>query len=399
MIKIFLILLSVALLMINGCIITPNNGFGNDDNKTANPITTNRADNQAPTVNAGNDKVVVSGETVVLKGTDADEDGIIVSRTWKEGATLLSETQSFNYVSTVLGVHTLTYSVTDDGGLTTSDSVDVNVTAVPSTNPPTVTTPTAVNLKQLSFYVWDGIVDYDLTASRVLAYDKPTIYLNPVDNGVNLFAVNSEILHAKGAVVWYLMSANPTLTYVQSQIDLMVQYNQTHTEQIIGMSFDIEPWTQFQDQNSSNNQQAWQAYLDFMTASKDMLHANNLKMSISYPFWVDRQTQAFPNARPINYDIIDIADEVIVMTYTVFADRIETYAQTSLSYAQSTNKNIKIALEMVAYPSDPNVSFYTHPEDIKTILDMNLNYTTFKGYMIHDLQNFLNSGIVVTAKY
>ncbi len=260
-----------------------------------------------------------------------------------------------------------------------------------NTNEPTI------NLKPISFYAWNGVANYGVTANRAINYDNPTIYLNPVDNGANLFTVNSEVLHAQGATVWYLMSANPTLTYIQSQINLIVQYNQSHADKIMGMNFDIEPWTQFTNQNSVNNQQAWQSYLDFMTASKNMLHANNLKISISYPFWVDRQTQAFPNGRPINYEIIDIADEAVVMTYTVFADRIENYAQTSLNYAQSTNKDIKIALEMAPYPSVPNVSFYTHPKDIQTILNLKLNYATFKGYVIHDLQNFFNSGITITG--
>jgi hypothetical protein len=39
------------------------------------------------------------------------------------------------------------------------------------------------------------------------------------------------------------------------------------------------------------------------------------------------------------------------------------------------------------------VSFYNHPEDIKGILNMPLDYSTFKGYIIHTLDSFDTSGI------
>jgi len=249
--------------------------------------------------------------------------------------------------------------------------------------------------KDISFFAWDGIDGYDKLSSKIYRYNKPTIYLNPVDDGVYKFEENTQLLQGQGFNVWYLMSADPTLEYVQNQVDIIVKYNKVHTQKVLGMSFDIEPWVNFEDQNSSYNQEAWQEYLDFMSEARDILHKNSLKISISIPFWIDRQTQSFPNDRAINYDIIDIADEIIVMTYTVFADRIEVYAKTSLEYASSCNKDIKIALEMVKNTQEANVSFYTHPEDIKDILYMDLNYNTFKGYTIHTLKSFLESGIEI----
>ena len=256
-------------------------------------------------------------------------------------------------------------------------------------------------LKNISFFAWDGIDGYEQLDSKITGYDIPTIYLNPVDNSEYKFEENTQALQSYGAKVWYLMSGDgdnstyPTLDYVQEQIDKIVDYNQNHTQKVIGMSFDIEPWVNFEDQNSSDNQDDWQEYLDFMSEARDMLHDNGLQISISIPFWVDRQSEAFPNDRPINYDVIDIADEVIVMTYTVFADRVEPYAKTSLEYASSHSTDIKIALEMVENNQEDNVSFYTHPEDIKDILDMDLDYSAFKGYTIHTLDAFLDSGISI----
>jgi hypothetical protein len=247
--------------------------------------------------------------------------------------------------------------------------------------------------QDLSFFAWDGIKTYESAQSKIKNYHEIVIYLNPVDEDENKFVENSEKLHEYNARVWYLMSADPSLDYIQEQTDLIVDYNKEHDKKIIGMSFDIEPWTEFEDQNSSDNKEAWQDYLDFMSEAKDILHDANLQISISIPFWVDRITEAFPNDRPINYDVIDIADEVIIMTYTTYADRIIPYTQTSLDYADTHFKSIKIALEMLDYNND-EVSFYTHPEDIKEILALpSLPSIFFSGYMIHTLDAFDESGI------
>jgi len=277
------------------------------------------------------------------------------------------------------------------GCSTTSVSTPTNVSS-------TAQTPVKI-LDKISFFAWDGIENYQELNNRIDGYENPVIYLNPVDNGEYKFEENAQELHSVNLKVWYLMSGDgndsryPTLDYVQDQVDKIVEYNQNHTQQVLGMSFDVEPWVDFEEQNSSDNQDDWQEYLDFMSEARDILHDKGLKISIAIPFWIDRQTEAFPNDRPINYDVIDIADEVIVMTYTVFAERIEPYAKTSLEYANSHHKDIKIALEMSQNDQEENVSFYTHPEDIKDVLDMHLEYETFRGYMIHTLKSFLESGI------
>jgi hypothetical protein len=248
--------------------------------------------------------------------------------------------------------------------------------------------------QDLSFFAWDGIKTYESSQSKIKNYNDIVVYLNPVDEDENKFVENSEKLHEFNAKVWYLMSADPSLDYIQEQTDLIVEYNKDHEKKVIGMSFDMEPWTEFEDQNSSDNKEAWQDYLDFMSDAKDILHDAHLQISIAIPFWIDRVTEAFPNDRPINYDVIDIADEVIVMTYTTYADRVLPYARTSLIYADEHYKSIKIALEMVDYDND-DVSFYNHPEDIKEILDLPLPYLFFEGYMIHTLDSFDESGIEV----
>ena len=89
--------------------------------------------NQAPTANAGIDQAVADSdgtgsETVTLNGSGSDTDGTIASYEWKEGANVLGNTAAITPNLTV-GVHTITLTVTDNGGATGSDDVTVTVNA------------------------------------------------------------------------------------------------------------------------------------------------------------------------------------------------------------------------------------------------------------------------------
>ncbi len=90
--------------------------------------------NNTPTVNAGEDKSVKINETITITGTASDSDGSIVAYEWREGSKVLADTATFDYLPTVAGNHTLTLTVTDDDGVTASDSIVVTVTSISSFN-------------------------------------------------------------------------------------------------------------------------------------------------------------------------------------------------------------------------------------------------------------------------
>ena len=89
-------------------------------------------DNQAPTANAGADKTTsdadnTGSESVTLDGSGSnDPDGSIVLYEWKEGTTLLGNTAIITQDFAV-GIHTVTLTVTDNGGATASDTVVITV--------------------------------------------------------------------------------------------------------------------------------------------------------------------------------------------------------------------------------------------------------------------------------
>lgn len=95
--------------------------------------------NSIPSVSAGEDKTVEVNQSITITGTASDIDGTIASYEWKKGASLLATTASFDYTPTVVGVDTLTLSVTDDDGDSASDSMIVKVTPLIDKTPPTIT--------------------------------------------------------------------------------------------------------------------------------------------------------------------------------------------------------------------------------------------------------------------
>jgi len=95
---------------------------------------------QVPVASAGADQSVSDAdgdglETVTLDGSASfDPDGSIVSYQWSEGASVLGTTAVLAAPFTV-GTHTVTLTVTDDGGASASDALIVTVTPVTNQSP------------------------------------------------------------------------------------------------------------------------------------------------------------------------------------------------------------------------------------------------------------------------
>ena len=100
----------------------------NDGKNDSNSATVSVSVNQPPTVDAGLDRSVLVDHNITLHGKGSDPDGNITAYEWKEGNTVLATTANLNYTPHDIGLHTLIFSVTDNLGATSSDSVDINAT-------------------------------------------------------------------------------------------------------------------------------------------------------------------------------------------------------------------------------------------------------------------------------
>jgi hypothetical protein len=109
-----------------------NDGTADSDTATVT-INVNQV-NKAPTANAGADQTVSDAdgdgkESVDLDGSaSSDSDGSIASYEWKEGDSVLGTSAQITYDFPV-GTHTVTLTVTDDGGSTAADEIVITVTA------------------------------------------------------------------------------------------------------------------------------------------------------------------------------------------------------------------------------------------------------------------------------
>ncbi len=101
----------------------------------------NVAPNQAPIANAGtNITITLPVNTVTLNGNGTDPDGVIQGYSWRKltggAATIASANSSQTAVNgLVQGVYTFELTVTDNGGLTDTDTVQVTVNPAPNQAP------------------------------------------------------------------------------------------------------------------------------------------------------------------------------------------------------------------------------------------------------------------------
>ncbi len=83
--------------------------------------------NSPPIANAGKNKSMLFGTSILMRGIATDSDGTISSYLWEEGSKVLGNTSAFTYTPSSEGIKKLTFSVTDDDGAKAQDSVDIMV--------------------------------------------------------------------------------------------------------------------------------------------------------------------------------------------------------------------------------------------------------------------------------
>jgi endo-1,4-beta-D-glucanase Y len=118
--------------------VTDNGGLTASDDVS---VVVNPSGNVAPTANAGADKsITLPTNSVVINGTGTDSDGTISTYAWTRVSgpntpTLTNaNTTSLTASGLIAGTYVFRLTVTDNGGLTASDDVNVVVNAAPTSN-------------------------------------------------------------------------------------------------------------------------------------------------------------------------------------------------------------------------------------------------------------------------
>jgi uncharacterized Zn-binding protein involved in type VI secretion len=85
--------------------------------------------NDVPVARAGEDMVIVQSETVTVDGSSSyDADGDSLTYLWAEDGEEVSSSATFSYEGKEVGSFTLTLTVTDPEGASSSDTVTIEVT-------------------------------------------------------------------------------------------------------------------------------------------------------------------------------------------------------------------------------------------------------------------------------
>jgi len=131
------------------------------------------SDNQQPVADAGPNMTIKINHTITITGSGKDPDGVIVSYEWKEGATFLANTASFDYTPTTVGKHTLTLTVTDNANGTDSDSMVV--TALENQAPVADAGPDKTTDVNITIHITGSCTDSDGNVTRCTWTENGTL--------------------------------------------------------------------------------------------------------------------------------------------------------------------------------------------------------------------------------
>lgn len=171
---------------------------------------------------------------------------------------------------------------------------------------------------------------------------------------------------------------------IQYDLSILDQALKEHIA-IQGLHLDIEIYTR-PDYTPASQENLWHRYLLKLKAVSEELHKKGLKLSISIPFWLDSISI---NHRPLSDQVIDIADETVIMSYRTNPNDLLATVEHELNYADTSKKSIFLAVDLS--PSKESnaqqLSFFNHKDRLEEVLMMSIHHTSFKGWVFHSLDD------------
>jgi len=220
---------------------------------------------------------------------------------------------------------------------------------------------------------------------KTTLYSIKTIYLQR-HNDLLDNAFRQDVQQLKNNYTVWLLDGNNTsiddLSFLTYNISIL---DNAKRENIIlqGLHLDIEPYTR-SDYTPQSMTKIWNRYLQTLTIVAHELHAKGFKLSVAIPFWLDTINI---NNRPLCDQVIDIADEVVIMTYRTEPNEFLQTAAHELAYADITHKDIYLGIELAPNQNEnaPKISFFGQHDKLKAVLTLDIPYHSFRGFVFHSL--------------
>ncbi len=117
---------------------------------------------------------------------------------------------------------------------------------------------------------------------------------------------------------------------------------------LFGVQLDIEPYLV---PGFLEDESQLRRYVDTVEILKDAI-AGRTRLSMVIPFWLTTPTI---HGRPLSYAVMDIADEVAVMSYRTDLDEVQDIAEDILRYGEVSEKPVWLAVETTTLPVEQHV--------------------------------------------
>ena len=130
-------------------------------------------------------------------------------------------------------------------------------------------------------------------------------------------------------------------------IERIRNFNLRHKEfPFDGFQVDVEPYLK----KDFNLKKAYyvQKYVQMAHAVKAYI-GDEFRLSFALPFWFDTLSSG---EKPLSHKVIDIADEVVIMSYRTDYDAIVDSAYSELCYASSVGKPLFLGIEITRLPNE-----------------------------------------------
>jgi hypothetical protein len=125
------------------------------------------------------------------------------------------------------------------------------------------------------------------------------------------------------------------------------EFNRTHPDTTFtGLQIDVEPYLK-KDFHLRKNDYVRQ----YLMMARELSHfaGGDVRLSFALPFWFDKLVI---DEKPLSFHIIDIADEVVIMSYRTDYRELLEISSAVLCYASAVGKPVFLGLELNRLPNE-----------------------------------------------
>ena len=280
----------------------------------------------------------------------------------------------------------------------------------------------------LGIWIWDyrGIVGNEKDViERLLKRNIKRIYIQ-IGRDIEVLKPFLKEAKARGFTIFALDGSPEYIDNHQGLIDnlnRLKEFNKINKAAgFDGFQIDVEPYLK-KDFNLKK-----EYYLRmYISMAMELKHlaGEDLKISLVLPFWYDK---FIIDGKRFSSQIIDIADEIVLMSYRTDYDEIVESARNELCYAGNINKPVFLGIEINRIPYeehfiidkrdivrlagvsgdklilqknpeglpvfrryevDPGrITFYEKRDSLQSIINRRVPYNSFSGYIIHSYGDF-----------